>query len=90
MASPYRITCQVGHSFEVALPDTIKVHNVFSADRLRKAANDPLLGQVNEPLLPIVIVTDQEWEVQEVLASKVTRKTLKYRVHWTGHDEDLI
>ena len=81
MASPYRITCQVGHSFEVALPDTIKVHNVFSADWLRKVANDPLLGQVNEPLLPIVIVTDQEWEVQEVLASKVTRKTLKYRVY---------
>ena len=60
MAGPFEITRQIGNSYEVKLLETMKIHNVFSLDCLRKAADDPLPGQVNDLLPPIVVNIEQE------------------------------
>jgi hypothetical protein len=63
MAGLFKITRKIGNSYEVKLSNTIKIHNIFSLDRLQKAAKDPLLGQVNKPPSPIVIITEKEYKV---------------------------
>jgi integrase-like protein len=82
MAGPFPITRKVHNSYKVDLPASIKVHKVIPPDRLRKDPNDPLPGQINEPPPPIQVSEEQEWEVQDILASKLLRKKLYYR--WNG------
>jgi len=67
----------------------MNVYNVFLLDCLRKAANNPLPGQLNKPPLPVVVTGDMEYEVKEVLAVRKLRGCLLYWVKWLGYNKDL-
>ena len=49
-----------GYSFKVELLASMKIHPVFPAGILRRAAENPLLGQVNKPEPPIHVTEDTE------------------------------
>lgn len=87
-AGPFEIVEERGFSFVLDLPDTFRGKNLFHADRLRRASQDPLPGQVQEPPPVEILDGSPEWEVDEVLASRLNRKKLEYKVHWKGCDPD--
>jgi hypothetical protein len=72
MEGPYEILEQVGHSFKLKLPESMKVHPVFHAEKLRRDPGNPLPGQANPDLPPLELEDgNEEYEVQEVLAVKL-------------------
>jgi hypothetical protein len=87
-AGPYRITMKVGNAYRLDLPPSMKIHPVFSPDKLRKAATDPLPGQYEDPPQAIEIDGHDEWEVEKIIAVRLHYSKLQYRVKWLGHDDD--
>ena len=66
-AGPFKIIAKKGHSFQLRLPDSMKINLVISLDKLRKSARDLLLGQVNKPENLVEITGDIKYKVQEIL-----------------------
>jgi hypothetical protein len=70
MAGPYTILERIGNAFRINLPPLIRIHLVISIDKLRKAANNPLPSQLQEPGPPIIVNGQEEWDIDKVLASR--------------------
>ena len=88
MEGPFEILEQVGHSFRLKLPDSMKIHPVFHAEKLRKAPENPLPGQSNPEPPPTQVDDQDEYEVQDVLAVRLVRNKLRYQIKWKGWDND--
>ncbi|HEV7736862.1 MAG TPA: hypothetical protein VGO47_05740, partial [Chlamydiales bacterium] len=84
---PYEIVKAVGrHAYQLKLPKTMKqLHPVFPVIKLTTALDDPIPGRRPKPPPPPVLVEgEQEWEVEEVLDSRMFRGQLEYLIRWKG------
>src|SRR5260370_24391842 len=90
---PYKvITIPGSHSFTLCLPDHFhSVHPVFHISQLELAELDPFPQHAQPLPPPVEIVSDIEYEVSEILNSKLDRhfqgnRSLHYLVHWTRYE----
>lgn len=72
--------------YENATP--MKTRSVYHADHLRRAAGDPPPGQGQPEKAAHEVNGHPEWEVSEILNSKITRGRLYYQTSWVGYDPD--
>ncbi|PGG94932.1 hypothetical protein AJ79_10355 [Helicocarpus griseus UAMH5409] len=78
----------IDNSFKVALSDSVKVHPVFSPDKLHCAVKDLLPRQTLDEK-PSIEVDDQlKYTVNCILASQIHYGKLKYHVDWLDYDDD--
>jgi hypothetical protein len=87
---PFEVLEVRGHSYVLDLPASYKMPNLFHADRLRKADDDPLPQQVPTPPPPEEINGEPEFEVERIERSRLHGRSreLQYQVAWRGCDPD--
>jgi len=88
---PFHITEVVGESklaFRLNLPPNLKIHSVFHIDLLDPyhANETPRRTQPPPPLE--VVEGEEEYEVREILDSRILRGKLEYLVDWKGYSEE--
>ena len=88
---PFEILAKAGsHSFTLRLPDTIRgVHPVFHVSMLEPATPNEIPNRVQPPPQPIDVQGELEYEIAEVLDSKIDRRRsckLLYLVRWLGYE----
>ncbi|KAL5498599.1 hypothetical protein ACEPAH_1953 [Sanghuangporus vaninii] len=87
---PFEIVEKVGASaYWLKLPKTWKkLHPVFNEVLIKPAVQPSFESQRKAPPPPPVIVDDEEeYEVEEILDSRLHRGKLQFLVKWVGYDE---
>ena len=82
---PFKVLKQVGtQAYELELPPTLKMHDVFHVSLLRPYRED---GSHQPPQVTILLDGEQELEVEAILDHKPKhgKKPTAYLVRWTGY-----
>ena len=83
---PFSITKCIGtQAYQLALPNSIRIHNVFHVSLLEPYSASAIPGRTPPPPPPVIIDSEQEFEVEQILDSKFIRKRLHYLVQWKGY-----
>ena len=88
---PFEILAKQGsHAYTLRLPDTIHgVHPIFHVSMLEPAIPNEIPNWTNSPPPPIEVQGDLEYEIAEVLDSKIDHRRvckLLYYVRWLGYE----
>ncbi len=60
MLGPFKVIKNKEISIELQLSQSMKIHNVFYSNLLRKTLINPLTNEINEPPLPVIINNEEE------------------------------
>ena len=84
---PFPIVRQINPvSFQLQLPRSMKFIQFFMFHSLNLSMPPRFRGKLSKPLLPVEIDGIEEFEVDEILDSRILRGQLEYLVYWQGYD----
>lgn len=84
---PFKILATVGPlAFRLDLPPSMKIHPVFHVSLLERHNANTIPGRLQPPPAPVIIDDEPEYEVAEILDSRIRRKSIQYLVDWVGYD----
>jgi hypothetical protein len=88
---PYEVIGKPGSlSYLVSLPQRMRtIHPVFHVSMLEPSTPNSIPGRTNSPPPPVEIDGELEYEVEEILDSKLDRRKriqLQYFVQWSGYE----
>ena len=83
---PYPIIERIGtQAYKLQLPSSMKIHPVFHISLLERFIDSDIPGRI-QSISPSVIIKNQiEYEVEDILDSKILRKRLFYLVKWKNY-----
>ncbi|MBW0510124.1 hypothetical protein O181_049839 [Austropuccinia psidii MF-1] len=77
------------HAYHLKLPSQWKsIHPAFHISLLEPVKTSTIPNRHQEPPPPIIIEEEEEWEVSQILDSKLKRGKLWYLVEWKGFSQD--
>jgi len=84
---PFTILERIGtQAYRLQLPSSMKVHPVFHVSLLEPYVPSTIPNRTRPPPPPVIVDSQVEYEVEEILDSKYIRKSLYYLVKWKGYD----
>ena len=75
-------------AYKLDLPASMRIHNTFHISLLELYNNNKLLSQRSEPPPPILIEGEPEYELEEIIDSRLHYNKLQYRAKWTGYSQE--
>jgi len=64
----------------------MKIHPVFHVSLLEPYRESTIPGWLPTPPPPIEINREEEFEVSNIIDSRINRRRLEYLVHWQGYE----
>lgn len=84
---PFEITQQINPvSYRLQLPSTMQIHPVFHVSLLEPYFESSIPGRILPPPPPVEIDNAVEYEVEEILDSRIRNGKLEYLIHWRGYN----
>ncbi|CCO37137.1 Retrotransposable element Tf2 155 kDa protein type 2 [Rhizoctonia solani AG-1 IB] len=82
---PFKVTRKLSElAYELELPETLKIHNVFYVGLLSKVFKDPGRPLIERPP-PVTIKGEEEYMVEAILDNKRRGNKWLYLVKWEGY-----
>ena len=77
---------KIGESaYKLDLPPSIRIHNTFHISLLELYHDDKFSSQQAPPPPPIIIEGEAEYELEQIIDSRLHYGKLQYRAKWTGY-----
>lgn len=76
------------HAFQLQLPASMRIHDVFHVSQLREVREDRFANQREAPPPPIQVEGETQYEVEAIIGDRRKNGEVQYRVLWKGYAGD--